>query len=247
VARQKAKQPASADRRGRRETIEALRAQQRSSERRKTLMVVGGAGALGLVLVGTAAFFAVQESRNDPANRELSSFGVEAAAAGCDPVVTDETSGSSVHVGPGTEQADTTRVDYATVPPTSGAHFPNWADDFSRKFYTAADRPPMEALVHNLEHGYSILWYAEDATAEELETLEGLAERGSDEPATAGKFLVSAWDTSYGELPEGKRFALSHWGAEEGYRQLCADVSGAVVGDFVEAYPASNSPEPQGG
>ena len=31
----------------------------------------------------------------------------------------------------------------------------------TRKFYTEDDRPELEALVHNLEHGYTILWYDE--------------------------------------------------------------------------------------
>lgn len=224
----------------RRETVEALRREQKRAERRKTALVVGTAGALGLGLIAVAGVSVWQNQQNDPSNRALSSFGVPAGEAGCDPVVEEPTSGSSVHVDPGT------RVDYAQVPPSSGEHFPNWAD-FGRKFYTAQDRPPVEELVHNLEHGYTVLWYAEDVSDAEAQDLRDLAERVSEEPATAGKFKVTAWDASYGEFPDGKRFGITHWGADQGYRQLCGELSGEAVGDFVEAYPASNSPEPAGG
>ena len=56
----------------------------------------------------------------------------------------------------GTGEHVDTKVDYETVPPSHGAHFaaPAVSD---RKFYTAADRPELETLVHNLEHGYTVL------------------------------------------------------------------------------------------
>jgi hypothetical protein len=55
---------------------------------------------------------------------------------------------------------------------------------------------------------------------------------------------VSRWDEAYGTFPEGKHVALSHWGAEQGHRQLCGQVSGEVVNRFIERFPASDSPEP---
>ena len=39
-----------------------------------------------------------------------------------------------------------------TVPPSFGPHRPIPAP-FERRFYTAQDRPEIETLVHNLEHG----------------------------------------------------------------------------------------------
>ena len=36
-----------------------------------------------------------------------------------------------------------------------------------RKLYTADDRPELETLVHNLEHGYTILWYDETVAADD--------------------------------------------------------------------------------
>jgi hypothetical protein len=43
---------------------------------------------------------------------------------------------------------------YNSDPPTSGPHYEQWADG---GFYEAA--PADEQLVHNLEHGYVIIWY----------------------------------------------------------------------------------------
>jgi hypothetical protein len=40
--------------------------------------------------------------------------------------------------------------------------------------------------------------------------------------------------------------AMSHWGTDAGYRQLCAKVSGEAVQDFVTAHPTSQSPDPGG-
>ena len=220
----------------RRETLEAMRRDQKSRERRKTFLVVGVAGALGLGLIAAATVPADQNSRNDPKNKAIASFGVPAAEAGCDPATTDKTSGSNVHVEAGT------KIHYGQVPPSSGKHYGEPAP-FARKFYTVQDRPPIEQLVHNLEHGYTVLWYASDASDAERQALEGLAERVPEESVTAGKFLVSPWDDAYGKFPKGKRFALSHWGAEAGSRQLCGNLSGEVVETFIQAHPASDAPE----
>ena len=73
--------------------------------------------------------------------------------------------------------------------------------------------------------------------------------------ASSDKFIVSEWDPSYGQLPAGKKFALSHWSAtlasnkatvasQEGHRQLCGQLSGAVVESFVKQFPLTSAPEP---
>jgi hypothetical protein len=225
--------------------VEAMRREQQARERRKSLMFVIVAVVLGVGLVAAAAVPAYMKKRNDPTNKALSSFGVSAASASCDEPTTDKTSGSSVHVGPGTDQPNVTKVKYAQVPPSSGEHFVEPV--FSpRPFYTAENRPAMEELVHNLEHGYSILWYDSTVKGDDLKTLENIAKRARTEDAVGprGKFIVSAWDDAYGKLPEGKHVALSHWGAQQGHRQLCGKVSGEVVESFIKKFPATDAPEP---
>jgi hypothetical protein len=60
---------------------------------------------------------------------------------------------------------------YNSDPPTSGEHY---AVPAQAGFYTAEDDvPPDEQLVHNLEHGYVIIWYnCDDLTDEECEQLQ---------------------------------------------------------------------------
>ena len=157
----------------------------------------------------------------------------------------DAASGGQVHVGPQTNQPNVTKVKYDTVPPSSGKHFVSPAYP-ALPFYTAADRPKMETLVHNLEHGYTVLWYTKDTPPAQVDELKKIADRARSMPETSGKFIVSAWDDSYGTFPAGKTIGMSHWGATTAHRQLCGAVSGEAVKAFVTSYPYSDSPEPQG-
>lgn len=233
-----AKKTVENDRRAR---LEQVRREQASAERRRTVLLVGAVGVVIVILIGlVAAAILSYRSEND-----ITELGVPAAQADCQDVVVEATTGASEHVGPGTSTPDTTRVDYGTVPPTSGPHFAQ-PDYPTQGFYTAQDRPAMESLVHNLEHGYTVLWYSPDLPDEQVEVLRDIRRLGATQDAAAGKFIVSAWDDSYGELPDGATVALSHWGAEQGYRQLCGAVSGEAVATFIADHPASDSPEPAG-
>jgi hypothetical protein len=225
--------------RDRRAKIEAMRKAEQARQRRRSVLFIVVAAVVGLGLIAAAAVPAYLENRNDPANKPLSAFGVGAAAADCGPISNDPTTGGNDHRETGTA------IEYEQVPPSSGPH---WAAPAfpAREFYTKADRPPMEQLVHNLEHGYTILWYDDTLKGEQLETLKDIAAsaREQDPTGPGGKFVVSRWDEAYGTFPEGKHVALSHWGAEQGHRQLCGQVSGEVVNRFIERFPASDSPEP---
>jgi len=227
------------DDRDRRAKVEALRREQQAKERRKSLVFIALAVVVGVGLIAAAALPSILKSRNDPAAGALSSFGVPASAAGCSAATTDKVVGKADHKPNGTV------VKYEQVPPSSGAH---WASAVvpAREFYTTRDRPKMEQLVHNLEHGYTIVWYDSTVKGNQLTALQDLAKRARTEDAAGphGKFIVSAWDTAYGTFPAGKHVALSHWGAKAGHRQLCGQVSGSAVGSFMTKYPATDAPEP---
>lgn len=224
----------------RRAKIEAMRKAEQAKERRKSMFFIVLAAILGLGLIAAAAVPAYLKGRNDPANKALSSFGVDAAQADCDDATDDTATGGNDHRDEGTT------IQYEEVPPSSGPHWPAPAFP-AREFYTARDRPEMEQLVHNLEHGYTILWYDDTITGADRSELEDIAASAREMSQTRGKFIVSAWDDAYGDLPEGKHVALSHWGAEQGHRQLCGKVSGAAVEDFVTQFPATDAPEPNAG
>jgi hypothetical protein len=234
------KKTAEAERRAR---VAEMRRRQESIERRRTMLIAGAAGLLVIVLVGVVAFVI----RGQLQDRDITRVGVALAAAKCDKTITDKTKGASVHVGPGTDQPSITKIKYDMVPPTSGQHFVT-PESPARPFYTAADRPKTETLVHNLEHGYTVLWYSTSLPAAKIDQLRKIGDLARRDPATGSsqKFIVSAWDTAYGAFPAGKTLGISHWGAKSGFRQLCGDVSGAAVQSFVDAHPSTDSPEPNG-
>jgi len=235
--------------RDRKARIAELQQQEKARESRVRLQIIAGCGALLLVLAAGITY-AVIDTRNGQPDVAITAIGVPAAAALCDQPTTDKASGNGRHV----DLSKTPKIRYSTVPPSSGSHVsePSVSD---RKFFTAADRPRIEALVHNLEHGYTVLWYDQAGGQARKAELEKLAKVANEIEAASGKFIVSAWDSSYGELPAGKKFALSHWSAtlgadkksvagQSGHRQLCADLSGEVVKAFVQKFPRTSAPEP---
>ena len=149
--------------RDRRERVAAMQAQAKRAERRRLLLVVGAVVVVLAVIGGAVAWAIVGEQSKKAAAVEGMTGDV--AAAACDPVIDDPASGSADHVGPGTSAPDKVRIDYATAPPSSGQHLaqPALSD---RRVYTVADAPAIESLVHNLEHGYTILWYDPSARGE---------------------------------------------------------------------------------
>lgn len=238
--------------RERRERVAAMQAKQKAEERRRLYVVIAACAAVLAIIAGGITFAVVGE--NNKKAEALSKLEGNANAASCDPVIEDPASGSSEHFGPGTNQPDVTQHDYATVPPTSGPHLasPVLSD---RRVYTVADAPQIEGLVHNLEHGYTILWYDPAVEAEQADSFAALAGKVNAMPESANKFLITPWDTSRGAFPEGKKYALTHWGADydqstgvisnqKGYRQLCGDLTTSVVESFVKAHPWSSAPEP---
>jgi len=221
----------------RRARVEEMRRQQKAAERRKSVLLIGTAAVIALAIIAVPVYMEFDRRRNDPTNKAIDSFGVAAAQASCDPVTDDPATGESDHVSEGT------RITYTTVPPSSGRHYPVPASIGSRGFYTAEDRPRVEQLVHNLEHGYTVLWYSPSLPDEQKTQLRDLAARLTSE-AKYRKFIASAWDESYGKFPAGKAIALSHWTRGEGHRQFCGQLSGAAVKTFMDTHPASDSVEP---
>ncbi len=237
---QSSKKQQAEDRRAR---VEALRKEQEQKDRRRKMLVFGISGALALGIIAAAAIPLINQARNNPANKGWDTFGVASGDASCDAVIEEAQSGTQDH------RPDGESITYETAPPASGPHYSAPAA-FDRKFYTVEDTPEVERLVHNLEHGYTILWYDPSISDADLDSLEDLATKvtESDDVSddVAGKFVVAPWDAerSEGAFPEGMQFALSHWGVENSFRQYCGELSGEAVRDFVQDHPFSDSPEP---
>jgi hypothetical protein len=199
-------------------------------EARVPAWTAGTMAVLGVGFLVWAVTPLIRQRVTPPA--PAASFGVAARDAGCDPELTDPVSGKGIHVGDGT------RVAYETVPPSSGPHHQEPAP--LRRFYARGEAPAMEHLVHNLEHGYTVVWYTAGLPAEQAEALRGLAE------VFSAKFVAAPWDDTYGTFPPGRRVGVSRWGSTAGYRLLCESVSGTAIERFMQAHPASDAPEPEG-
>ena len=226
--------------RDRRSKVEAMRKAQQAQEKRKSILFIAVAVVVGLGLIAAVAVPTYLKGRHNPANKALSAFGVSTDAASCQAVKTTpdtNTAALRAHVADGTTEK------YKTVPPSYGPH---WAQPAipSLSFYTVGSKPPMEQLVHNLEHGYTVLWYDNTVQGGQLTALKNLSTSARNKSQTGkGKFIVSAWDPAFGAFPAGQHIAMSHWGSKSSVTQTCGKVSGGAVANFITKFPAADSPE----
>lgn len=234
----------------RRDRLARLERERKAAERKRTLLFAGIIGVIAAVIIGATGWSLWQESEQNAAiaDRNLDEFGVPAAEASCSEPQETEASGNNEHIAEGD-------IDYGQAPPASGPHRPSWVQ-LAREFYTAEDRPELEALVHNLEHGYSILWYdstvADDAEA--LGQVKAIAEKFEGSDNFRSKFIAAPWTGQDGEsFPEGQHVAFTHWsiggdgdpsGEQQGIFQYCSAPSGAALEEFMNEYPYTDTPEP---
>jgi hypothetical protein len=231
----------------RRAVVEQMRRDQQRAERRRTIAVIAACVVVGLVIIGLAAIPLLRQ--NKLADKPLAELGAATGSAGCQAVVKKKATGNQEHKPEGTT------VTYADAPPAFGAHYPVTAP-FERKFYTKDDRPKIEYVVHNLEHGYNLLWY-DDTIAkdkDQVAVIKAIAAKFSGKKLT-DKFIALPWTAEDGgAFPKGTHVAMTHWsaggdpskvGKQRGIWQYCAEPSGAEVSSFVKDYPYTDSPEPQ--
>ena len=230
----------------RRAVVEQMRRDQQRAERRRTIIIISACLVVGLVIIGAAAVPLIKQSRLS--SKSLADLGVSSGSAGCQDVVKKKASGVQDHKPEGTD------IEYADAPPAFGPHYPTPAA-FSRKFYTADDRPRVEQVVHNLEHGYNLLWYDDTVAkdADQLAAVKAIAAKFSGTKQT-DKFIALPWTSDDGKaFPKGTHVAMTHWSVggdpsdatkANGIWQYCAQPSGAEVASFVKDYPYTDSPEP---
>jgi hypothetical protein len=233
--------------------IDAIRGQQQSAERRRGLMIVGVCVVLALLIIAFPVYSILKDRQELSAFEDLDLEAIGAPASSCDDITTEAATGEGEHV-PTSEQ-----VTYEQSPPAFGPHWnePGVAPAaFDRKFYTAEDRPEVEALVHNLEHGYTILWYDDTIAADEdaLTEIRGLAAKFSDSDNFRSKFIAAPWTAEDGAgFPDDMHVAFSHWsvggdgdpsGEQTGAWQYCSETSGEALETFMTDYPYTDSPEP---
>ncbi|WP_295662030.1 DUF3105 domain-containing protein [uncultured Nocardioides sp.] len=242
---------AKQDKTSRRAVIDDIRNKQKSAERRRGGMILGVAVLVGLLIIGAAAYRPVKDwmDLRSFESMDLADIGAPATDA-CQETETKKAEGTQDHVEPGTPLA------FADSPPAFGQHYNVW-ESIDRKFYNASDRPELGNLVHNLEHGYTILWYDETAAGDEatMDELRGIASKFGGASNQRNKFKVAPWTSEDGDpFPDGQHLALTHWSAggagetdpakQVGATQYCSEPSGEAVESFMLEYPYLDSPEP---
>jgi len=225
--------------------IEKMQRDQARSDRNRTVLIVVASIVVGLAIIAYPAIKLIQDSRTK--GQAVSEFGVAASAASCDAPTDDKAGGTQDH------KPDGTVIMYNESPPSSGPHYQTWAP-FGKKFYTLSDRPAISNLVHNLEHGYTILWYRDTLPKDQIDQIERIS-KGKLPEASLGKFIAAPFKADEGKpWPAGKNLAFAHWSGNKanstdalGPRQFCGSVSGEALKNFMEKYPATDAQEPNGG
>ena len=237
--------------------IEQMRKKQRGADRRRNFAIVGVCVVIAVAIVGVTAVPIIMDKLDERKYNDTALADIGAPASSCQDITTKTAEGNQQHVAVGTP------VDYKDAPPAFGEH---WNQSgvapapFARKFYSTDDRPALESLVHNLEHGYTILWYdatiADDDTA--LDEVRAIADKfeGSDDNMR-DKFIAAPWlssDEDGATFPDGQHVAFTHWSAggtgetdpskQVGAFQYCSAPSGAALEEFMKKYPFFDSPEP---
>jgi Protein of unknown function (DUF3105) len=198
--------------RRKRERQEREAAQQASVARRKRMQMVfgGGLAAVAVVAVVVVLVFVVGGSGDDdPASgvaagsaavpaQKISDIKEAAKAAGC------TLKEDLPNEGAGHLEKDFKESDYKQNPPTSGNHFPQWAQD---GIYNPGDTPDLGQLVHTLEHGRIDVQYKPGTPKTTIAQLETLMKENEDgyhmllfENPTKMPFAVAAtaWDQQLG-------------------------------------------------
>jgi uncharacterized protein DUF3105 len=164
----------------RQERLERERKEAAAAARRKRLQIVGGSvlaiaavAAVVVAIVAAAGGDDPEQEASGPSGaaadvrlpeQQTSDIKQAAKDAGCT-LINPEFEGQN-H-----EDKNFQASDYATNPPTSGNHTPDWYDD---GVYEPGTTPSLGMLVHTLEHGRINVQYKKGTPAADVTRLEAL-------------------------------------------------------------------------
>jgi Protein of unknown function (DUF3105) len=238
----------------RQRVVEELRAKQKAAERRRGMIIVAACVVVAVGIVAAAAIGPILDHIRTSKYSGKSLTAIGAPASACQKVTTKPATGNQQHL------ADGSPISYPDAPPAFGKHYVT-PDPMTRKFFTTQDRPALGTLVHNEEHGYTILWYDETAAKDstEMDQIRAIAGKFAGTTSLRDKFKAVPWTSSDGAaFPSGQHVAYTHWSVggtqnaaagnskQVGVWQYCSSVSGSALQTFMVDYPFSDSPEPGG-
>jgi Protein of unknown function (DUF3105) len=208
-----------------------LEIQRRMARTRRTRWI---ALAVAILLVAAGAtYYALRPRPKVQEPQELLAAASQAArAAGCTEVQDvgpyQPEALDTAHIGTrGGPAAMPPLSSYPSVPPASGPHNPT---PWSRGVYSSA--PPIDQVIHSLEHGAAVVWYAPDVSGDELAKIQDFYRDSSH----GLKVIVAPFDDpdqgAAGTLPGGSTMALVAWHHVE----TCSRVSLAAAFGFTARY-----------
>jgi hypothetical protein len=238
----------------RQKVVEEMRARQKAAERRRGGMIVAVCVLVAVGIIVAAAWGPVTDHfrQQKYAGKALEEIGAPASV--CQEPTTKPAQGNQQHLPDGSP------INYPDNPPAFGEHYID-PDPMSRKFYTAQDRPALGTLVHNEEHGYTILWYDDTVAGDsgQMSQIRAIADKFAGTSDLRDKFKAVPWTDDDGKaFPTGQHVAFTHWSVggtanaaagndkQVGVWQYCSSTSGAALETFMLDYPFSDSPEPNG-
>ncbi|MGH2579786.1 MAG: DUF3105 domain-containing protein [Actinomycetota bacterium] len=208
-----------------------LEIQRRMARSRRTRWIA--VGVVILLVAAGATYYALRPRPKVQEPQDLLAAAPQAAKAAECTEVTDvgpyqpeaaDRSHVGVQGGPPTMPPLST---YPSVPPASGPH---GASPWSRGVYSTP--PPMDQVIHSLEHGAAVVWYAPDVSGDELAKIEDFYKDSSN----GLKVIVAPYDYpdqgAEGTLPGGSTMALVAWHNVE----TCSRVSLAAAFGFTARY-----------
>ena len=210
----------------RREREELQRKMARSRRNRRVVV-----GIALVAVIGVIAFLLTRPEpvRADP--QDLLKGAAQAAKdAGCDDATDvgpyQPEDQDRAHVAP--EQAPPLSS-YPSTPPTSGPH-----NEIPLPSGVYDTPPPVDRVLHSLEHGAAVVWYAPDASGPELERLKTFYAAA----AVGDRVIVAPYDYpdqgTAGSLPPGIQMSLVSWHT----LQQCAKVNTAAAFGFTSSWAA---------
>ncbi len=191
---------------------ERRKAERRREALRRNIVTIG----VAVVVTGLVVAAIIYQKGQEPGGSDP--IGVSKAEANCTEVEQPEEQGRE-HIDVGAAHEP-----YTSDPPTSGPHYEVPA---TLGFYP--DPLPPEQLVHNMEHGQIVLWYATGLPEESIEEVEALVEAEDD--ATVA--------TPYANIQAPYEIVVTAWGAT----MSCEKISEAAIDEFRARFQG-RSPEP---
>jgi len=208
-----------------------VEAERRAARARRNRWLAGTIAAL--VVVGVAAFALTRPKEPGRAEARaadlLASAEAQATAAGCTQVREvgpyQPADLDRAHVGGDLIATMPPLTSYPSQPPASGPHA-----DSTLPAGVYSSPPPIDRLLHSLEHGAAVIWYDPDAAGPALSELQDFFR----DPSVGASVIVAPYDYpgEGGTLGPGVGMALVAWH----HVQTCSQANLAAAFGFTARY-----------